>query len=86
MKNWCLNMEVKHIISFPIIVMWFIWKARNQSYFEDSTLIPSRVSIFSLGLLKFFSQENLVVNIKTVAVENIDKTYPWGYFDGSAAG
>ena len=26
------------------------------------------------------------MNIRTVAVENIDKTYPWGYFDGSAVG
>ena len=25
-------------------------------------------------------------NIRSVVVENIDKTYPWGYFDGSAAG
>ena len=86
MKTWCLNMEVKNIISLPIVVLWFIWKARNQSYFEDSTLIPSQVSLFSLGLLRYFPQDYLVVNIRTVAVENIDKTYPWGYFDGSAAG
>ena len=26
MKTWCLNMEVKNIISLPIIVLWFIWK------------------------------------------------------------
>ena len=31
LRNWCLNEEVKHIISLPIIVSWFIWKARNQS-------------------------------------------------------
>ena len=29
MKNWCLNMEVKHIRSLHIIVLWFIWKAQN---------------------------------------------------------
>ena len=55
MKNWCLNMEVKNIISLPIIVLWFIWKARNQSCFEDITLLPSQVSLFSLGLLNSFS-------------------------------
>ena len=27
-----------------------------------------------------------MVKIKTIAVENIDKTYPWGYFDGSVVG
>ena len=35
MKNWFLNMKVKHIRSLPIIFMWFIWKARNQCCFED---------------------------------------------------
>ena len=78
-------MEVKNIISLPIIVLWFIWKAINQSCFEDNTLLPSHVSIFSSGLLKSFSQDNLVVKIRTIVVENIDKTYPWRYFYGSAA-
>ena len=54
MKSWCLNMEVKHIRSLPIIVMWFLWKARNQSYFEYHTLMPSQVCSFSLGLLRSF--------------------------------
>ena len=27
-----------------------------------------------------------MVKIRIVSVDNIDKTYPWGYFDGSAAG
>ena len=85
MKTRCLNMEVKNIISLPIIVLWFIWKAINQSCFEDNTLLPSQVSLFSLGLLNSFSQDNLVVKIISVVVENIDKSYPWGYFDGSRA-
>ena len=29
MKTWCLNLKVKHIRSLPIIVLWFIWKARH---------------------------------------------------------
>ena len=45
LKNWCLNMEVKHIRSLPVIVLWFLWKARNQSYFEDQSLIPYRVDL-----------------------------------------
>ena len=70
----------------PIIVLWFIWKAQNQSFFEDHTLMPSQVSSFSLGLLRSFPQDNYVVKIRPVFVESIDKSYPWGYFDGSAAG
>ena len=26
------------------------------------------------------------MKIRSIIVENIDKTYPWGYFDGFAAG
>ena len=37
MKNCCLNDKVKQIRSLPVIVTWFIWKARNQSYFDDHT-------------------------------------------------
>ena len=40
LKNWCMKGEVKHIRSLPIIVLWFIWKARNQSCFEDYVLSP----------------------------------------------
>ena len=41
MKSWCLNEEVKLIRSLPVIVLWFIWKARNQNCFEDINLVPS---------------------------------------------
>ena len=69
----------------PIIALWFIWKARNLSCFEDTILLPSQVAIFNLSLLKF-PQDNLAVKIRIIAAEIIDKSYPWGYFDGSAAG
>ena len=38
LKNWCLNVEVKHIRSLHVIVLWFLWKTRNWSCFEDYTL------------------------------------------------
>ena len=31
LKSWCLNSEVAHIKSLPVIVIWFIWKDRNLS-------------------------------------------------------
>ena len=76
---------MKHIIALPIIVSWFIWKARNQSCFNDITSMPCLVSSFSLGLLNSYPQDNSVLNIMNVVEENIDTSYPWGYFDGSAA-
>ena len=85
-KNWCLNMEVANCKPLAIIVIWFIWKAKNLSYFEDLTLSPAQVSSFSLGMMKNIPQNQSVLSIRNILVEVIDKTYPWGFFDGSAAG
>ena len=76
MKSWCLNMEVKHIRSLPIIVLWFLCKARNQICFEDQSMIPSQVCSFSLGMLRSFPQDDSVLKIRPVFVETIDKSYP----------
>ena len=59
LKNWVLKSELKHIRSLPIIVLWFMWKARNQCCFEDKVISPYLVSTFCLGCLKAFPQERL---------------------------
>ena len=76
LKTWCLNAEVKHIRSLPVIVLWFLWKARNKSFFEDYILSPFQVSSLSLGLLSNFPQDKIVVRIRSVAEEVIDKSFP----------
>ena len=83
LKNWVLKGELKHIRSMPIIMLWFIWKARNQCCFEDKVLSPYQVSSFYLGCLNSFPQDK-IIRIRQVVDEVSDKTYPWGYFDGSA--
>ena len=40
-KKWCLNMEVATFKPLAIIILWFIWKARNLSCFEDLSLSPA---------------------------------------------
>ena len=39
-----------------------------------------------MRVLNTYPQVNDVLKIKNIIEENIDKTNPWGYFDGSAAG
>ena len=74
------------IKSLPIIVLWFIWKARNRSCFEDLVITPAQVSSYSLGMMKNLPQSLPMVSIRSIFVEEIHKTYAWGYFDGFAAG
>ena len=77
--------ELKHIRSLPIIVLWYIWKARNLCCFDDKVLSPYQVSSLCLGCLNSFPQDK-IIRIRQVEAEVIDKTYPWGYFDGLASG
>ena len=51
-KNWCLNSEVANFKPLAIIVLWFIWRARNLACFEDLYLSLAQVSSFSLGMMK----------------------------------
>jgi len=85
-KNWCFISDVVLIKSLPIIVLWFTWRARNRFCFEDLVTTPAQVSSYSLGMIKNLPQSLPVVSIRSIFVEDIDKTYAWGYFDGSAAG
>ena len=57
-----------------------------MSCFEDITLSSAQVSSFSLGMLRNIPQKHSVAAIRNVFVEVIDKTYAWGFFDGSAVG
>ena len=86
MKNWCFNDKVKQIRSLHAIITWFIWKARNQSSFDDFTPFPTQVSSSSLGLLYSYPLETEVLKIRIITEEIIDKSKPWGFLDGSASG
>ena len=79
-------MEVATFKPLAIIVLWFIWKAKNLSCFEDLSLSPAQVSSFSLGMMRNIPQKQSVVSIRNIFVEFIDKTYAWGFFDGSTIG
>ena len=63
-----------------------MFKHGGQEFSFLTDYCSSRVSLFSLGPMNSFSQNNLVVKIRSIDVEIIDKSLPWGYFDGSAVG
>ena len=54
LKKWVLNIKVKAFRALPIIVSWFIWKARNNSCFDDFLPTPAQVSAYSLGMLSSY--------------------------------
>ena len=84
-KNWVLKADIRYR-SLPVIVFWFIWKARNLCCFEDIQPKTHVVTSLCLGLLNSYPLDKRVMNIRLVVNEHINKASPWGYFDGSAAG
>ena len=74
-KNWVLNAEVRYR-SLPVIVSWFIWKARNQCCSEDIHPKSYVVSSLCLGLLNSYPLDNRALNIRMVVNEQIDKASP----------
>ena len=84
-QNWVLNVDIKYRC-LPVIVSWFIWKARNPCCFENIQPKAYVVSSLCLGLLNSYPMDNIVMNIRLVVNEHIDKSSPWAYFDGSTAG
>ena len=46
----------------------------------------AQVSSYSLGMMMALPQKSSVASIKTIFVEVIDKTFAWGFFDGSVVG
>ena len=44
------------------------------------------VTSLCLGLLNSYPLDNVVMNMRLVVNEHIDKASLWGYFDGSVAG
>ena len=70
----------------PILVFWFIWKSRNRSCFDNLNTSLAQVSAFSLGLLSSYPLDTATLKVRIIIEEVIDKTKPWGFFDGSASG
>ena len=78
--------ELKDVRYFPLHFLWFIWKARNQIFLEDHLPLPIQVSIQSLGVLRSIPHDLIFIKTRLVVEETIDKTFAWGYFDGSTLG
>lgn len=47
---------------------------------------PSIIAVQGEGILSHFPQEKDGVVIRQVQEEEVDKSYPWGFFDGAARG
>ena len=67
-KNWILKADSRYN-SLPIIVSWFIWKARNLCYFEDIQPKTYVVTSLCLGLIHSYPLDYRVRHLRMISSE-----------------
>jgi hypothetical protein len=81
-----MEKEVAKHPALPAVAIWSIWLERNKVTFEDKQPSPLRV----LYRIKHFYFDLPKASIKRtprqVTELNIDKSIPWGSFDGTSKG
>ena len=72
------------MVAVPLLVIWGVWLACNNSIFADKGCTPEITANVVGGILTAFPQHIRVKNQRDVLEVEIDKTVPWGFFDGVA--
>ena len=86
LSRWMADRSLKKFDSLPTVVSWGIWIHRNHSIFEDKVATPQLVASNLVAIANHFLTTQKSPRNRIPVQEVIDKTYPWGYFDGAAQG
>ena len=70
--------------SLPLLITWGIWLARNGAIFKEKVSIPEIISAQVIGLYKALPEYIRAADQRRNLDLLIDKTHPWGFFDGAA--
>jgi hypothetical protein len=72
--------------SLPAIVSWGIWINHNKGIFEGKVTTPQAVASNIMAITAHFMAVERPQRVRDIWPETIDKSYPWGYFNGAAQG
>ena len=70
--------------ALPLLVIWGVWLDRNNLIFADKGCTPEITASLACGILSAFPQHIRVTRQRDVLDLEIDRTVPWGFFDGAA--
>jgi ribonuclease HI len=84
--RWIADKSLKTFDSLPAVVSWGIWIHRNRNIFNDRVSTPQLVAANSVAIANHFLTIQKPPHTRILFQEVIDKSYPWGYFDGAAQG
>ena len=75
-------MEVMTTLS--LLVTWGIWIVRNNFVFNDKLCTPTITASMACGIAQALPQHIRVANQREVLTLDIDRTSPWGFFNGAS--
>jgi len=68
----------------PLLVIWGIWLARNKAIFDDKPSLSEHISALAVGMFNSIPEHIRAAKQKRDLEVEIDRTVPWGFFDGAA--
>ena len=75
---------MESMVDLPLLVIWGVWIARNNWIFADKGCTPEITANVVGGILTAFPQHVKVKLQREILAVEIDKSLPWGFFDGVA--
>ena len=82
LKEWSIKEELNYYRYLPLIVSWSTWNSMNYCCFEDEFVLLIQCAYQSIGIIRYFPQENAQIKTRLAVEEEIDVALPWGYFYG----
>jgi len=83
-KNWISNPNTKGKLSLPLIVNWGIWLARNAAIFTEKLSTPEVTAAKCISIMTAYPQVPRKVKTRNQSSIEVDKSKPWGFFDGAS--
>lgn len=77
---------MKEYRSVHFLALWGIWLARNALLFEDRHIKTFQVFAQICSLFQHYRMTTKVSEARQIGEILIDKTIPWGLFDGASKG
>ena len=79
-----MGVHLDMLVSLPLLVIWGVWILRNNLLFNDKACTPAITTSLSCGFLNSFPQYIKSTRQREDLNVELDKSLPWGLFDGVA--
>ena len=83
-ENWRRLGSSDILNALPLMVTWGIWLARNKMIFKGKECTPAITAGLVCGQVTTLPTRLMIKKQREVLDVAIDRSTPWGYFDGAA--